>query len=67
MRYRTAIALVLGVFNAGWLCWVFVTIFIRGEMIAWEPNRWICGFEIAYTLLMASLFIERLFNLRERK
>jgi hypothetical protein len=67
MRIRTLIFLFMGLFASGWLCWVFVMLFINGSMIIPEPNRIISGIEIALTLLAVALGIERLINLREKR
>jgi hypothetical protein len=67
MSKRTIITLFFALFNALWLCVVFIILWIHGEVIIPEPNRWFAGFEIALTAVIAGMVIERLCKLKERK
>lgn len=67
MSLYTAIILFIGFCNSAWLCWVFVMLFCHGKMIIHESNQWMAGVEIALTVTVAGLFIERLFRLKEKR
>lgn len=67
MSYWTFIALFWLVFNSLFLCHVFVILFLQGSYLVSETNPYIAGFEIALTLGVAILGINRLLKIKERK
>ena len=67
MSYWTFIALYWLVFNSLFLCHVFVILFLQGSYLVSESNQYIAAFEVALTLAVAILGINRLIKVKEWK
>lgn len=64
MSFITLIAFYWLIFNSLWLCGLFVALALYGKVIISEPNQYITYFEIALTLGLAILGINRILKVK---
>lgn len=61
-HFKSSLAFYLLFFNASFLCWYFVNLFIHSSVIVSEPNKLIAGGEVIFTAMIALFAFERLLN-----
>jgi len=59
---KNSLAFYLLLFNAAFLCWYFITLYIAGSVIVSEPNQFIAGGEVVFTFATVAFALERLFR-----
>lgn len=61
-HFKSSLAFYLLFFNASFLCWYFVNLFIHSSVVVNEPNRLIAGGEVIFTAMIVLFALERLLN-----